>query len=83
MLHGLAAEQLAPFLPGFNYLPSDARFLGSPIDYVVFDGLADGDDVEIVLLEVKTGGAHLSERERRVRRAVDEGRVRYEVLRLR
>ena len=32
------AEQMAPLLPGFAYLPADARFLGDPIDYVIFDG---------------------------------------------
>jgi predicted Holliday junction resolvase-like endonuclease len=37
-LKGRIAEQMAPLLPGFSYLPSDARFLGDPIDYVVFNG---------------------------------------------
>src|SRR5438067_497737 len=37
-LKGQIAEQMAPVLPGFSYLPADARFLGEPIDYVVFNG---------------------------------------------
>ena len=37
-LKGQIAEQMAPLLPGFPYRPADARFLGDPIDYVVFDG---------------------------------------------
>jgi predicted Holliday junction resolvase-like endonuclease len=44
-LKGQIAEQLAPLLPGFLYEPADARFLGDPIDYVVFNGyttLRDG-----------------------------------------
>ena len=44
-LKGKIAEQLAPLAKGFPYLPSDARFIGSPIDYVVFNGssaLRDG-----------------------------------------
>ena len=59
-LKGKIAEQLAPLLPGFPYLPADARFLGSPIDYIVFKGISnsgeahlDPEDLEIVLLEVK------------------------------
>jgi len=38
VLKGKMAEQLAPILPEFQYLPSDAKFLGDPVDYVVFDG---------------------------------------------
>jgi len=32
---GKIAEQMAPLLSGFKYEPADARFLGSPVDYVV------------------------------------------------
>ncbi len=35
-------EQLIPYLPAFPYNPKDVRFLGSPVDLVVFDGLAEG-----------------------------------------
>ena len=82
VLKGQAAEQLAPLSGSFDYLPSDARFLGSPIDYLVFDGLSDEDDVEIVFIEVKTGKARLNARETRVKEAVQAGRVRWEELRL-
>src|SRR2546423_4428780 len=37
-LKGQIGEQLAPLLPGFEYAAADARFLGDPIDYVVFNG---------------------------------------------
>ncbi len=83
VLKGQAAEQLAPLSAEFDYLPSDARFLGSPIDYLVFDGLSEDEGpVEIVFLEVKTGKARLTAREARVREAVLAGRVRWEELRL-
>jgi predicted Holliday junction resolvase-like endonuclease len=72
---GKAVEQVAAWLPGFDYDPRDARFLGSPVDLVVFDGLARGRVEAVVFLEVKTGGAVLSEREREVRAAIREGRV--------
>ena len=38
---GQAFEHLAPFMDDFGYNPRDARFLGSPIDLVVFDGLSE------------------------------------------
>jgi len=88
-LKGQIAEQMAPLLPGFRYLPADARFLGDPIDYVVFSGYTDVRDnraesgtLEIVLLEVKQGGSTLSPFQRAVARSVQEGRVRFELLRI-
>ncbi len=81
-IRGQVAEQLAPLSEGFPYAAADARFLGAPIDYVVFDGLTSNDDVEVVLVEMKTGRARLSSNEKRVRDAVTAGRVRFEVVRL-
>lgn len=81
---GRAYEQLVPYLPEFEerFDRCDARFVGSPIDFVVFDGLygADDDLAEIVFLEVKSGRMSLNARERAVRRAVEEGRVRWDSI---
>jgi predicted Holliday junction resolvase-like endonuclease len=75
---GKATEHLAPLLPGFEFDPRDARFLGSPIDFIVFDGMSGGEIEEIVFVEVKTGpSAALSPRELLVREAVEAGRVRF------
>ncbi len=89
-LKGQIAEQMAPLLPGFPYRPADARFLGDPIDYVVFDGYtglrdegAAAEDLEIVLLEVKQGRSALSPFQRGIARSVEQGRVRFEVCRIR
>jgi predicted Holliday junction resolvase-like endonuclease len=80
VLSGKVTEHLAPYLPGFPYDPRDARFLGSPIDLIVFDGMAENDVREIVFLEVKTGSSSLSTRERRVRDAVEERRVSWRLF---
>jgi predicted Holliday junction resolvase-like endonuclease len=48
---------------------------------VVFDGLSDGDVTRIVFVEVKTGDAALSSRERRIRDAVQASRVEWYELR--
>lgn len=82
-LSGRAAEQLAPVLRPFadSFDPADARFLGAPVDFVVFDGSAAGELGEVVFVEVKSGRSSLSASERQVRDAIDEGRVRYEVIR--
>ena len=88
-LKGQIAEQMAPLLPGFEYLPADARFLGDPIDYVVFSGYtdlrdagSDASELEVVLLEVKQGASILSPFQRAIARSVQEGRVRFEILRI-
>lgn len=78
---GRVFEQLVPYLPEFPFNPKDARFLGSPVDFVVFDGLDDGAVRRIVFVEVKTSTADLSTRERRVRDAVRAGRVEWSELR--
>lgn len=79
---GKVTEQLVPFLPDFPFNPKDARFLGTPVDFVVFDGLSDGDVRRVAFVEVKTGGSGLSARERRVRDAVQAGQVGWLELRL-
>jgi predicted Holliday junction resolvase-like endonuclease len=79
---GKVYEQLVPYLPDFPFNPKDVRFLGSPVDFVVFDGLSDGQVSRVVFVEIKTGAAELSGRERRVRDAVRERRVEWQELRL-
>ncbi len=89
VLKGKLAEQIAPLLPGFAYLPADARFLGDPVDYVVFSGYsevkdngANGDALEVVILDIKKGQAGLTKGQRRIAEAIAAGRVRFEVVRV-
>ena len=78
VIGGQVVEQVAPFLPGFPCKPADARFIGKPVDFVAFPGLSESDSVdEVLLIEVKTGNSALNAREKEIRRAVKEGRVRY------
>ena len=74
---GKVHEQLLPYLPDFPYNPKDVRFLGSPTDLVVFDGLAEGQVKRIVFLEVKTGSSGLTARERSVRDAIQAREVEW------
>lgn len=74
---GKMTEHMVPYLPGFGFNPTDARFIGSPIDLVVFDGLGDGDVRKIVFVEIKTGVSTLSTRERIVRDAIIAGKIEW------
>lgn len=78
---GKVTEHFIPFLPEFDYNPQDARFIGSPVDFVVFDGLSEGDLRQVVFMEVKSGKAALSTRERWIRDAIREGRVLWQQVR--
>ncbi len=81
VLGGKFVEQLAPYLPEFKYDPTEARFIGSPIDLIIFPGLAAGDPQEIVIMEVKTGKtSHLTPQERKIRQLIEDGMVRWELI---
>ncbi|MDK1684462.1 Holliday junction resolvase-like protein [Acinetobacter terrestris] len=89
VLKGKMAEQLAPIMPEFQYLPSDAKFLGDPVDYVVFDGYTDlrdgegrAEDIEVVLIDIKSGGARLTKGQQAIAQAIAQGRVRFETVRI-
>lgn len=89
VLKGKIAEHMVPIIPEvFKYNPSDARFIGAPIDYLIFDGYTrvkdgeSGEDITVILADIKTGDAKLSRTERKIKEAVDSGRVRWETIRL-
>jgi len=89
VLKGKMAEQIAPMLPGFDYWPADARFLGDPVDYIIFSGysackdhLDDCSHLEVVIMDIKQGKSRLTYGQRQIAQAVSEGRVRFEVVRV-
>ena len=81
VLGGKFTEQMAPYLPDFKYDPTEARFIGSPIDLIIFPGLATGDPEEIVIMEIKSSKtAQLTPQERKIRQLIEDGMVRWELL---
>jgi len=78
---GKVTEHLIPYFPDFEFNPKDARFLGTPVDFIVFDGLSEGEMKKVVFIEVKSGkNDTLSKREKLVRECVDRGKVSYEII---
>lgn len=77
IIRGQVSEQMAPYLPGFPFDPASCKFLGSPVDFVVFHKLDDPSQRAVVLVEVKTGSAGLNENEKLVKEAINAGRVYY------
>ena len=81
VLGGKFTEQMAPYLPEFKYDPTEARFIGSPVDLIIFPGLSRGEPEEIVIMEIKTSRtAQLSPQERKIRQLIEDGMVRWELL---
>ncbi len=79
---GKVSEQILPYLPGFTFNPKDVRFLGSPVDFVVFDGLAAGQLERIVFVEAKTGTAVLTNRESQIRDIVIARKIEWNEWRI-
>jgi len=81
VLGGKFTEQMVPFFPDFKYDPTEVRFIGSPIDMVVFPGLAKGDPEEIVILEVKSGkSAQLTPAQKKIKQLIIDGMVRWDEI---
>jgi predicted Holliday junction resolvase-like endonuclease len=78
-LGGQVLEKIAPHLPDFPYDPTELRFIGSPIDFVVFRGLNSDDVEEVIFLEMKSGKSRLTSRERSVQRTIEAKNVRWDV----
>ena len=75
VLGGQFSEQIAPYLPNFPFNPTEARFIGKPIDFVVFNGMDEKKIEEIVFVEVKSGQSQLSKIEKSLKAAVENKNV--------
>ncbi|MHA2141496.1 MAG: Holliday junction resolvase-like protein [Candidatus Thorarchaeota archaeon] len=89
VIKGKIAEHMVPMMRNvFRYNPADARFIGAPIDYLIFDGYTEVKDssldhsITVVLADIKTGNAKLNRTERKIKEAVEAGRVKWETIRV-
>ena len=72
------AEQFAPFTDSFRQLGwniQEFKFLGRPIDGIQFE------EDEIMIVEFKTGDSNMSQKQRRIKTLVEEGKVRFQEIR--
>lgn len=85
VLTGQILEQVAPYLPNFPCNPEDVKFLGKPVDFIGFVTSKKDEDLpleersikEILFIEVKTGKSVLTNREKEIKKAIENGKVRY------
>lgn len=77
VLSGQFSEQVAPYFPKFPGKISEARFIGKPIDFLVFKGMDEQNITEVVFVEVKTKKSSLSTSERRLRDTIKAKNVKW------
>ena len=82
VLGGQFSEQLAPYLPDFPYSPTECRFVGKPIDFIVFKGMDAKEITEVKFVEVKSGKAGMSTHERKLRDVINDKKVTWEEYRI-
>lgn len=73
---GQKSENLLPFLSTFPYADDEIRGLFNPIDLIVFR------EDEVVFVEVKSGQSQLSDKQRKIRDQIKNGKVRFEIHRM-
>ena len=81
---GKVTEHIIPYFSGiFPYNPKEARFIGSPIDMVVFDGMeTDLENISVHFIEVKTATSALTPKQRAIKYAILNKRVAWKELRV-
>lgn len=77
---GKIIEKVLPTYKNFNMVATDCRFLGEPIDMVVFDGMSENKINKITFLDVKTGNAALNKHQRLVRDTIEDQKVKFKVI---
>lgn len=73
---GMIGEQFATIHENFKYDRKETKALLQPIDFVCFE------PDEVVFVDIKTGNAQLSTKQRKIRDNIRAGRVRFEVFRI-
>lgn len=81
-LSGKTLEKLVPFLERFPYDAHDIRWLGDPIDLVIFDGQSKDELEQIVFCEVKSGESKLTKGQNKIKELVERKKVKWEEFRI-
>ena len=74
---GKSWENFLPFMREYKkkHDPINFRFIGSPIDGISFD------ENEVVFIEIKTGKSKLSQRQRNIKKQIEQKKIRWEEYR--
>src|SRR3989344_50900 len=83
-IKGKVTEMFAPYLEGFPFKASECKFIGDPIDYVVFEGLDERDIKGIHFLDVKADSSELKPHQKQIRDIIEQkANLRFSTFRFR
>lgn len=82
VLSGKTLEKLVPFLEKFPHDPHDVRWLGNPIDLVIFDGCSSQNPNQIVFCELKSGDSKLTKTQKRIKELIEAKKIKWEEFRI-
>ena len=74
---GFIFERLIVTLDTFKYHPNDCRALFDPIDFVIFDGLHEGNIRRIIFTDVKTGASQLTKKQKKIKVLIEDKKVEW------
>ncbi|HEY8689869.1 MAG TPA: Holliday junction resolvase-like protein [Chitinophagaceae bacterium] len=79
---GKITEHLVPFSEHLQtFDPRDVRFIGSPVDLMIFDGATQKKStIDIYFVEIKTGTGQLSKKQKTIRDAIEGHRVHWKPI---
>jgi predicted Holliday junction resolvase-like endonuclease len=78
VLTGQFSEQISPYMPGFPYSPTECKFLGKPIDFIVFKGADSNNIEEVIFLEIKSCDAKLNKQEKNLKKTILQKKVKWD-----
>ena len=79
---GKVMQNVLPYYKDFDNQVSlaDCRFIAAQLDIIVFDGASNNHIKNITFMDAKTGAARLEKKQRQIRDAVNDGKVRSELF---
>jgi predicted Holliday junction resolvase-like endonuclease len=78
VLTGQFSENISPYMPGFPYSPTECKFLGKPIDFIVFKGADENDIKEVIFLEIKSGNSKLNKQEKNLKETILSKKIKWD-----
>lgn len=82
VLTGQFSENIAPYMPNFPYSPTECKFLGKPVDFIVFKGSDNNNIKEVIFLEIKSGNSKLNKQEKNLKEAIINKNVKWDEYRV-
>jgi predicted Holliday junction resolvase-like endonuclease len=78
---GKSLEKILPAMKDFKWNLPDTKFLGEPLDLIIFNGLSKNSVSSIDFVEIKSGKGRLNDHQQSIKEAIERKKVSCEVFR--